>query len=197
MEFTIYDLETAPPDSKEALRHAKETFGLIPNLEGILAQAPPVLKGSMALWDLFETSSFTPIERQVIYLSVNYFHECGYCMAAHSGLAKKIGMANEDIEALRVGQPLTDPKLQALRSFTVRMLEERGWVKNEEIEGFIAAGYTKQQVLEVILAIAVKVIHNYTNHIAQTPLDKAFRPYAWSKPDPNVARPGNFPLRSS
>ncbi|AFY61072.1 carboxymuconolactone decarboxylase family protein [Synechococcus sp. PCC 6312] len=181
MEFTIHTIETAPEASKEALIHAKETFGLIPNLEGILAEAPAVLKGGMALWDLFETTSFTVIEQQVIYLTANYEHECRYCMAAHSGLAKMIGMAPEDIEALRQGQPLADQKLQALRLFTQRMIEARGWVNDREIGEFLAAGYAKQQVLEVILGIAVKIIHNYTNHIAKTPLDKAFQPYVWSK----------------
>ncbi|WP_231510398.1 carboxymuconolactone decarboxylase family protein [Fischerella sp. PCC 9605] len=62
------------------------------------------------------------------------------------------------------------------------MVQARGWVTDEEIETFMNAGYTKQQVLEVILGIAVKVIHNYTNHIAQTPLDKEFKHYTWSKP---------------
>lgn len=76
MEFTIYTVETAPAGSKEALIHAKETFSFIPNLEGVLAEAPPVLKGGMALWDLFETTSFTPIEQQVIYLTANYEHDC-------------------------------------------------------------------------------------------------------------------------
>ncbi|YAF98620.1 MAG: carboxymuconolactone decarboxylase family protein [Nodularia sp. CChRGM 3473] len=182
MEFTIHTIETAPEASKEALIHAKATFGLIPNLEGILAEAPAALKGGMALWDLFETTSFTPIEQQVIYLTANYEHDCRYCMAAHSGLAKMIGITHEDLEALRQGQPLVDQKLQALRLFTKRMIEARGWVNDQEITEFLAAGYTKQQVLEVILGIAVKIIHNYTNHIAKTPLDKAFQPYVWSKP---------------
>ncbi|MDJ0732690.1 MAG: carboxymuconolactone decarboxylase family protein [Nostocaceae cyanobacterium] len=182
MEFTIHTLETAPEGSKDALVHAKETFGLLPNLEGVLAESPATLKSGMALWDLFETTSFTPIEQQVIYLTSNYEHECNYCVAAHSGLAKAIGMKPEDIEALRNGQPLTDLKLQGLRLFTQRMIQTRGWVEDREIEEFLAAGYTKQQVLEVILGIAVKVIHNYTNHVAKTPLDKAFQPYVWSKP---------------
>jgi hypothetical protein len=78
MEFTIHTLETAPAASKEALAHAKETFGLIPNLEGILAAAPAALKGGMALWDLFETTSFTPTEQQIIYLTTNYEHDCCY-----------------------------------------------------------------------------------------------------------------------
>jgi len=182
MNFPIYTLDTAPEASKAALAQAKETFGFIPNLEGIFAQAPSLLKGSMALWDLFEATSFTPVEQQVIYLSANYEHECHYCMAAHSGLAKMIGMSANDIQALRNGTPLSEPKLQALRQFTQRIVQARGWLEEREIEAFLAAGYTQQQVLEVILGIAIKIMHNYTNHIAKTPLDKPFQPYVWSKP---------------
>ena len=182
MDFPIYNINTAPEESKAALVQAKETFGFIPNLEGIFAQAPALLKGSMVLWDLFETTSFSPIEQQVIYLTANYEHECHYCMAAHSGLAKMIGMAANDLQALREGKQLSDPKLQALRQFTQQMIQSRGWVDDSEIEKFLAAGYTQRQVLEVILGIAIKIMHNYTNHIAKTPLDKPFQPYIWSKP---------------
>jgi AhpD family alkylhydroperoxidase len=182
MDFPIYTTDTAPEESKVALAHAKETFGFIPNLEGVFAQAPSLLKGSMALWDLFEATSFTPVEQQVIYLTANYEHECHYCMAAHSGLAKMIGMSADDIQALRDGRLLSDPKLQALRQFTQRLIQARGWLDDSEIEAFLAAGYTQQQVLEVILGIAIKILHNYTNHIAKTPLDKPFQPYVWSKP---------------
>lgn len=182
MEFTIHTLESAPEDSRAALVHAKETFGFIPNVEGTLAEAPALLKGSMVLWDLFTSTSFSPIEQQVIYLVANYENECHYCMAAHSGLARMVGTAAEDIEALRTGRPLADPKLQALRHFTQRMVQARGWVEDHEIESFMAAGYGRQQVLEVILGISVKVIHNYTNHIAKTPLDNVFKANVWSKP---------------
>ena len=167
MDFPIYTIDTAPEASKAALIEAKATFGFIPNLEGIFAQAPSLLKGSMALWDLFEATSFTPVEQQLIYLSANYEHECHYCMAAHSGLAKMIGMLADDIQALRTGTPLSDPKLQALRQFTQRMIQARGWVEEREIEAFLAAGYTQQQVLEVILGIAIKIMHNYTTGVTQ------------------------------
>ena len=182
MEFTIHTVETAPDESKEALAHAQKTFSFIPNLEGIFAEAPALLQGSMTLWDLFETTSFTPIERQVVYLTANYENSCDYCMAAHSGLAKMTGMSEENIEALRNGTPMLEPKLQALRYFTQQMVRDRGWVEDSEIEAFMAAGYSKQQVLEVILGVAIKVMHNYTNHIAKTPLDRQFKLNVWSKP---------------
>ncbi|MEM7757897.1 MAG: carboxymuconolactone decarboxylase family protein, partial [Cyanobacteria bacterium P01_A01_bin.40] len=117
----------------------------------------------------------------IIYLTVNYDNSCDYCMAAHSGLAKAIGMSEENIKALRNGTLMVDAKLQALRHFTQQMVQARGWVEDSEIEAFLTAGYSKQQVLEVILGIAIKVMHNYTNHIAKTPLDQQFKPNIWSK----------------
>lgn len=71
MDFTIYTVETAPSDSKSALIRAKEEFGLSPNLAGVCAEAPALLKAGMALWDLLKTTSFSPIEQQVIYLAAN------------------------------------------------------------------------------------------------------------------------------
>lgn len=102
----------------------------------------------MVLWD-FTTSSSSPIEQQVIYLAVNYENKCSYCMSAHSGLAKIVGMLVADVEALRRGEPLADPKLQALRQLTQQMVQARGWVEDAEIEAFLTASYSKQQVLEV------------------------------------------------
>jgi alkylhydroperoxidase family enzyme len=185
MEFTIHTIETAPEASREILASTQQTFGFIPNLERVLAEAPAVLKGAMTLWDLFETTSFTPIEQQIIYLTANYIHECHYCMAAHSSLAE-VCMLPQEINALRHGQTLVEPKLQALQKFTRLAIEQRGWLDDRAVEEFIDAGYTKQQVLEVILGIAIKVIHNYTNHIAKTPLDKEFQFYVWQKPETNT-----------
>jgi len=81
----------------------------------------------MALWDLFETTSFTPVEQQVVYLTANYEHDCHYCMAAHSGLAKMIGMTADDIAALQ----WHCVERSKITSFTAihRMIQARGWVE--------------------------------------------------------------------
>ncbi|MGB7444583.1 MAG: carboxymuconolactone decarboxylase family protein, partial [Coleofasciculaceae cyanobacterium] len=168
MELTIYTQETAPENSKEALAQAKETFGFIPNLEGICAESPVFLRGCMSLWELFSQSSLSTLEQQVVHLTTSYENECHYCMAAHTGLAKKVGLSTDNIEALRNGTLLQESKLEALHQFTQSMVNKRGWVEEGEVEAFLAAGYSKQQVLEVILGIALKTMHNYTNHLAQT-----------------------------
>jgi alkylhydroperoxidase family enzyme len=72
-------------------------------------------------------------------------------------------------------------KLQALLDMTLIIVRNRGNVTNEELATFYAAGYGEQQLLEIILGLSQKVISNYTNHIAETPVDDAFKPFAWGK----------------
>jgi len=107
-------------------------------------------------------------------------------MAAHTTVAKISGVDADVIEALRAGTAIADPKLEALRTFAALINENRGWATEEQVDALIAAGYTKQTVLEVITGTALKVLSNYTTHIVNPPLDKAFEPVAWS-PEQAVA----------
>lgn len=180
--FTLHEIETAPEAAKPLLEAARKSFGMVPNLHRVLAEAPAALEAYGTLWGLFDRSSFTPAERQVIYLTSNFENECRYCMAGHTVLAKAAGVPAEAIEALREGKPLADAKLEALHAFTRTVVVNRGWVPQEGLEAFLAAGYTRQQVLEVILGVAVKVISNYTNHLAETPLDPFMKDTVWAPP---------------
>jgi alkylhydroperoxidase family enzyme len=85
------------------------------------------------------------------------------------------------IEALRTEAPLGNDKLEALRTFTLAVVRQRGAVTADQTEAFFAAGYGQQQVLEVVLGVAQKVMSNYVNHIAHTPLDAPFQKFAWEK----------------
>ncbi|MCG8435980.1 MAG: carboxymuconolactone decarboxylase family protein [Gammaproteobacteria bacterium] len=85
------------------------------------------------------------------------------------------------VAALREGTPIPDMKLEALRRFTAKVVQSRGFVSEQDIEDFLAAGYGNEQILEVILGVGLKTLSNYTNHFADTPVDQAFQPQAWSK----------------
>ncbi len=186
-DYTLHTIATAPEAARPILAAAQTSWGFVPNLLAVLAEAPAALEGYATLFRLFDSSSFTPVERQVVYLTVNYENDCHYCMAGHSVLARMAGMASTDIEALRNGQPLADARLQALRHFTAAMVRQRGFVPHTELDAVLAAGFSKAQVLEVILGIATKVLSNYTNHIAATPLDPFMTGAEWSRPMRAVA----------
>ena len=186
-DFDPHSIESAPEASKASLEHSQKAYGFLPNLHAVMAEAPTLLEGYKTLAGIFEKGTFTPIEQQVVYLTSNYENECHYCMAAHSGIAKMVGAADDVVTALREGTPIADAKLEALRVFTRKIVVTRGWVDAADVTAFLAAGYTEAQVLEVILGTAVKVMSNYTNHLAQTPVDDRFAPLSWTHPDKRAA----------
>ncbi len=138
-----------------------------------------MLKAYLAMGEALEASSLTPQEQQVVVLTVSYVNECTYCMAAHSAVAKMVELPDGEISALRDGRPLSDAKHEALRRFAKILVEKRGWAPDEEVAAFLAVGYTRAQILEVIVGIAFKTLSNFTDHLADTPIDKQFAPFRW------------------
>ena len=82
-------------------------------------------------------------------------------------------------EALRNRTAMPTEKLQALHDMTLSIVRNRGRVTEDELTAFYQAGYNQRHVLDIILGLSQKVISNYTNHIAETPLDAGFKKYAW------------------
>ncbi|EPJ49944.1 MAG: hypothetical protein OFPI_21770 [Osedax symbiont Rs2] len=180
--FNLHTLETAPIKSRPLLEGAKKAYGFIPNLYAGQAEAPSLLEGYLSLATTFDKTALTPTERQIILIANNRLNRCTYCVAAHTTIAKGAGVANEVLEALRNGQKIADPKLEALHQFAVRINQARGWVDQKDLDALFAVGYTKQTALEVIVGTALKVMSTYTNHLLDTPLDEAFKSDAWTAP---------------
>ena len=164
------------------LTKSQARYKFIPNLHGIMAGSPVMYEAYQSIGAIYGKSSMSVLERQIVLQSINFENECHYCMAAHSLIATGEKMPPKILTALREGNPLTDKKLEVLRSFAATMTRKRGWASQEEVQAFLGAGYTQENLLEVIVAIAYKVMSNYINHLAETPLDDAFRPYAWEHP---------------
>lgn len=171
---------SAPTDSKPLLAGVEKAFGFVPNISAVLAESPATLKAYMTVSRILDESSLTPEECQVAILAINHYNACHYCVAAHSVIAEMAGVDSDVVDAIRDGARIPDARLQALRVFTTQILEKRGWVDHDDIEAYLTAGFTMAQVLEVILAVALKTISNYANHIADTPVDEAFKARAWT-----------------
>ncbi|TDF34944.1 carboxymuconolactone decarboxylase family protein [Alteromonadaceae bacterium M269] len=178
--FTTYRIDTAPEGSKPFLESAKKAFGIEANLMGNMAEAPSLLEGYLTLNGIFGKADLSETERQIILMTNNRLNGCTYCMAAHTAISKGAGVPDDVIESLRAGTPIADPKLEALRVFAAKVNESRGWLEDGDVEALLAAGYTKQTVLEVVLGTSLKLMSNYTNHITGTQLDAAFKPTEWS-----------------
>ncbi len=177
----VHNIESAPQESKPLLEGSVKSFGMLPGLHGVLAESPQILKAYQELHELFTNSSFNADELTVVWQTINVEHACHYCVPAHTGIAKMMKVDDAIIEALRNETPLEDAKLEALRTFTLSLTRNRGNVSQEDLTAFYAAGYGERQVLDIILGLSQKVISNYTNHIANTPVDAAFEKFAWEK----------------
>lgn len=182
-EFTLHDKITAPEGSQVILDNALASLGMIPNIYATMAEAPGLLQAYDNLNRLFMDSSFSKEEMTVVWQTINVEHECHYCVPAHTGIAKSMKVDDAITEALRNETPLPTEHLETLRTFTLSVVRHRGNVEEPEVQAFLDAGYTKRQVLEVILGAAQKVISNYTNHLAKTPIDKPFQKFSWQKAD--------------
>jgi uncharacterized peroxidase-related enzyme len=178
-DFNVHTIDTAPDASRPLLEGAQKAFGFVPNLIGVLAESPAVAEAYLTLSQIFDKSSLTAVERQVAILAISRYNECDYCMAAHSVIAAMQKVPPDVIQAVRDDQPIADAKLEALRVFASAMVDKRGWLAEDEVAAFLEAGYSKAQVLEIVLAASLKTVSNYANHLAETPLDDAFASRAW------------------
>lgn len=180
VEFTIHDANSAPDESKAALGVAKSQYGAVPNLHGVLAESPQALAAYQALSDQFMSSSLSDAAKLVVLLTASRENRCSYCVAAYSALGAAQNVDESVIDATREGKPIDDAQLEAVRAFTALVVDNRGWVTDGDVRAFLDAGFTRRQVLDVISGVAMKTLSNYTNHLANTPLDKGFAPYAWT-----------------
>lgn len=176
----VNSIETAPEASKSALEGAHKMLGFVPNLYGMLSTNPATLEAYLHLSKVVEKSGLNPLEQQVVLLTVSIENGCEYCVAAHSAIAGMMKLPDSVVQALRNRQPIENEKLEALRSFTATVVQQRGHLKDNQVSAFLAAGYDGGSILAVITAVALKTISNYANHIAETPLDDTFKSQAWS-----------------
>lgn len=187
--FTSYTLETVPEGSKAKLAEVAKTWGFVPQLQGNLAESPITLIAYDTLFGLIGQSTLSPIEQQVAFLAVTVFNNCEYCTAGHTYLSRAVKMDEQAISALRNGNPIADARLEALRLFTEKVVRERGMVGDTAIDAFIAAGFTRANVLEVVTIIATKTISSYTNHLTHTAKESFMADPAlgWTAPRNRVA----------
>ena len=177
MSFTLYEIDTAPEEAKAELEKSQQAFGFIPNLHKVLAASPKALEAYKYLHNQFQQSSFSHTELTVVWQTINLYHQCHYCLPAHTGIAHMMKVEPAIIEALHNGETLQDSKLAALQTTTKAIVDQRGQLSEKQIEHFKNAGYGEQQLLEILLGLAQKTLSNFSNHLAKTPVDEPFQQF--------------------
>lgn len=163
--FIQHTLETASDAGRVILQDIQRAYGFVPNLFHYMIEAPVVVEAYLTLNKLIAKTSLTPAQAQLALLTVSIENGCPFCSAAHQGLAKKSGVAVESIEAVVAKTLPMCVQDAALVSFVQQLVIERGRVSEAVIQTFLDAGYTKQQIFELMLILAIKTLSNYTNHL--------------------------------
>jgi uncharacterized peroxidase-related enzyme len=176
-------LENANEAQKPQLEKSLKETNMIPNMYANMVNSPGLMETYATGYDLFRRNSgFSPVEQEVVFVTISVLNGCEYCAAAHSFIADNMSKVPTEVtDAIRNGEEIPDAKLRALSEFTRVIFETRGNPSQEEAQAFLAAGFQEKQILEIFLALAVKTLSNYANHIFQTPVDDAFSSRKWSK----------------
>jgi len=178
--YPVHTPETAPPGAGEALGALQASVGLIPNLAATMASSPGLLRGFLALREIYAAGTFTPADIQVLSITAATENDCAWCVAFHTAMALQAGVDRETIDALRARRTPRDPRHGALSDFAREMVRERGNVGAVAKERFLAAGLTPSQALEVVLGMGFSLLANYAQHLTQAPLDPFLAAHAWS-----------------
>lgn len=177
--LTVHSVESAPEAAKVRVETALKNNGFLPNLIGVLANAPAALAMYQEVGALNATTSLTAGEREVVQITAAVLNECGFCKAGHTALSTKKNLLDpQAIEALRNTQALADPKLNRLALFTQAVMANKGNVGDAELQAFFDVGYNEQQALEVVLGVALATLCNYANNLARTEINEQLQPFA-------------------
>jgi AhpD family alkylhydroperoxidase len=177
--FDFPSIDNASADARPFLEGPQKQLGFVPNLLAGLSNAPATLASYVELSRHFAKVGLTGIEMQAVLVVASVENACAYCVAAHSTFATNLKIDPAVLQALRSGADVPDEKLAALATFVRTLVRNRGRVRDDELDRFVAAGYTREQGLGVLIGVAMKTIGNFANHFMQTPLDPQFAAQRW------------------
>lgn len=167
-QFPRFDENTAPSAARDALEQNKRALGAIPEPIARYASSPLMLGQALAGLHGFETSALTPLEREVLAMTMGRLNGCQFCLNLHRRLLTAQKAPAELISALETGSALTDQRLETLRAFIVDAIEQHGNVSPQVWTRFREAGYTHEQALDVMLGISVYTLTTFANRLTET-----------------------------
>jgi len=176
--FVEHTIESAPAEARRTMTATREHLGYLPAGMARMAASPHLLDGFMKLNGIFENAALDPVAREVVVLTIAVRNGCHICVAMHTARLTAMGAGSGLIGALRNAEPLADERLDAVRVFTLRVLDTAGDVGDQALGEFLASGYTSQNALEVVLGIGTYTMSTLANRLTGAPVDEPLAAYA-------------------
>ncbi len=178
--LTVHTSDSAPESAKIRVQAVEKANGFLPNLIGVLANSPQALEMYQEVSKLNSKNSLSPEEIEVVQITAAAHNGCDFCVAGHTKIGKlKLSMPEEVLSALRARTSIdSNTKYQALAQFTMQLMDKRGKVSDSELRVFQEAGYTEQNVLDVVMGVALATLCNYANNVAQSGINPELQEFA-------------------
>ncbi|MGU7811467.1 carboxymuconolactone decarboxylase family protein [Burkholderia sp. AW49-1] len=175
----LHSVDSAPAESKPVLEQLRKTFGMVPNIAAAMAASPVLINGFIGLFERVHASSLTEPQIQTLLLTNAVTNASEWPVAFHTALALKQGVRAADIDAIRRGDLPDDTELAALSAVARALIETRGHIAEADRRGFLDAGFSADQLLEVIAVVAASTITNYVGSVTRPVLEAPFDAFAW------------------
>jgi AhpD family alkylhydroperoxidase len=176
--FTRHTIETAPAASRRSMTAVTAKQGYLPVAVGLLAESPEALDGFLRLSATFDACTLDPLAREVVIMTVAVRNGCHLCVAMHSARLAALGADPDLAAALRSGAPVGEVRLDAVRAFTLQVLDTAGDVGGEAVADFLGHGFTRRNALEVVLGIGALTLSTLANRLTGAPVDEQLRAFA-------------------
>ena len=177
--YPIQSITSAPVESKPVLEQLQQTFGLIPNIAGAMANSPELIKAFVGLFQQVHAGTFSEAEIQTLLLTNAVTNSCTWAVAFHTMLALKQDVAAADVDAIRACRRPASKRLAALSALARKLIETRGHVTKQDLTAFVEAGFKREQTLEILAVIAASTITNYAGTMTEPPLENFLQQHAW------------------
>jgi len=169
--IAIPAVDHAPAASQPLLAAVLKQLGVVPNLMKMVGNSPAALEGYLALNGALAKGVLDVKLRERLALATAQFNGCEYCLAAHSYLATNLAKLSADEIAAARRNSAADARADAALRFAQRVSATRGHVEHGDLAAVRAAGFDDAAVVEIVLNVALNVLTNYVNNVAQTDLD--------------------------
>lgn len=168
-KFEVPRIEQVLEHDRKLLYAIQQSMGFVPNIYAFMTRSETALKRFLDFMDV--STVFNPVQTEAIHLVTSQVNQNPYCLAAHTALAREVGLTEEQIEAVRKGNVTWDEKLDALVDFTCELVTNRGKVSPEMIDRFYQAGYTDACLVDLVMLVGMTTITNYINNATWIPVD--------------------------
>lgn len=170
-------IATAPAASQPLLEGVQRKLGSVPNLFRLIGNSAAGLEGYLGLSGALAKGAIRGATADRIALAIGTINGCDYCLAAHTFLGRRAGLSEAEVAANRDGGSL-DAQADAAVRFAVAVSRNRGKVSDAELAAVRAAGYSDAAVVEIVQHVALNVMTNYMNSLADTEIDFPVAPVA-------------------